>query len=99
MIMCLNEEKEHSLVDLVGQERLLDTTYHNYNWVKKLKLKINYSNDGNKKLFLIEEDLYNPQNTITDSEKYIMFNHIYQHYIFHIVKDIDDCPICMNVNI
>ena len=55
--------------------------------------------DENKKMLLIEANIYNPENTITDSQKNIIFNHIYQHYIFHIVKDIDDCPVSINVKI
>ena len=42
---------------------------------------------------------YNPQNTITDSPKFFLFNHIYQHYVFHIVKEIDDYPVSMNIKI
>ena len=71
----------------------------NYNWVKKLKFQLKYFLDDNKKLLLIEEHLYNPENTITDSQNNIIFNHIYQHYTFHIVKDIDDCPVSMNIKI
>ena len=50
-------------------------------------------------MLLIEENIYNPENTITDSQKNIIFNHIYQHYVFHIVKDIDDYSVSMNVKI
>ena len=52
-----------------------------------------------KKLLLIEEDLYNPENTITDSQKIIIFNHIYQHYIFHISNTKDENPASMTVKI
>ena len=62
-------------------------------------MKIEHSIDDNKKLLLIEENIYNPQNTMTDSQNIIMFNHIYQHYVFHIVKDIDDNPVSTNVKI
>ena len=48
-------------------------------------------------MLLIEEHLYNPENTITDSEKNIIFNHIYQHYVFNIVKNIDNYPVSINV--
>ena len=40
---------------------------HNYNLVKELKLQLKKSLDDNKKLLLIEEHLYNPENTITNS--------------------------------
>ena len=30
---------------------------------------------------------------------HIIFNHIYQYYIFHIVKNINDCLVSMNVKI
>ena len=50
-------------------------------------------------MLLIEEHLYNPENTVIDSQKNIIFNHIYQHYVFHIVKNIDDNPVSMNVKI
>ena len=48
---------------------------------------------------LIEEHLYNPKNTITDSQIIIIFNHIYQHYVFHVVKNIDDNLVSMNFKI
>ena len=60
--------------------------------VKELKLQLKKSLDDNKKLLLIEEHLYNPENTITDSQKRIVFNHIYQHYMFHKFKDTDISP-------
>ena len=50
-------------------------------------------------MLLIEEHLYNPENTITNSPKNIIFNHIYQHYVFHIIKKIDDNPVSMSVKI
>ena len=50
-------------------------------------------------MFLIEENIYNPENTITDSKTNIIFNHIYRHYIFHIIKNIDDCPVSVSVKI
>ena len=70
---------------------------YNYNWVKELKLHLKISLDDNKKLLLIEEHLYNPENTITDSQIIIIFNNIYQHYVFHTFKNIDDNPVSMNV--
>ena len=48
---------------------------------------------------LIEEKIYNPENTITDSQNVNIFNHIYQYYIFYIIKDIDDFSVSMNVKI
>ena len=62
-------------------------------------MKINNSIDDNNKLLLIDEYIYNPENTITNSQKIIIFNHIYQHYVFHIVKNIDDYSVFMNVKI
>ena len=62
-------------------------------------MKINNSLDDNKKLLLIEEHLYNPKKTITDSQIIIIFNHIYQHYVFHVVKNIDDNLVSMNFKI
>ena len=66
---------------------------------KRIKIENKNSIDDNTKLLLIEENIYNPENTITDSQKNIIFNHIYQHYVFHIVKDIDDYSVSMNVKI
>ena len=43
--------------------------------------------------------IYNPQNTIIDSQTIIIFNHIYQHHVFHIVKYIDNHSVSMNVKI
>ena len=73
--------------------------HHNNNWVAELKLQLNNSLDDNKKLLLIEENLYNPENSITDSQKYIIFNHIYQHYILNISKDNDESPVSITVKI
>ena len=50
-------------------------------------------------MLLIEEEKYTPENTITDSQTIIICNHMYQHCVFHIVKDIDDSPVSMNVEI
>ena len=50
-------------------------------------------------MLLIEEELYNPENTITDSQKIIIFNHIYQHYIFHISNAKDENPTSITVKI
>ena len=50
-------------------------------------------------MLLIEKNIYNSQNTITDSQKVIVLNHIYQHYVFHIVKDIDGYPVSVNFKI
>ena len=44
-------------------------------------------------MFIIEENMYNPKNTITESQKNIIFNHIYQHHIFHISKNKDGSPV------
>ena len=72
---------------------------HNNNFLAELHLKFKNSIDENKKMLLIEENVYNPENTITESQKIIIFNHIYQHCAFHIVKDIDDYPVSINVKI
>ena len=50
-------------------------------------------------MLLIEENIYNPENTITESQRIIIFNHIYQHYIFHLSKDKHECPVSMTVKI
>ena len=62
-------------------------------------MKFKNSIDENKKTLPIEEKIHNPENTITDSQKIIIFNHIYQHYIFHISKDKDEGPVSMTVKI
>ena len=72
---------------------------HNYNFLASLSLKIKNSIDVNSKMLLIEENIYNPENTITESQKIIIFNHIYQHYKFHISKDKHECPVSMTVKI
>ena len=46
-----------------------------------------------------QKEIYNPENTITDSQKHIIFNHIYRHYVFHTVKNINDFPVSVNVKI
>ena len=62
-------------------------------------MKFKSSINKNKKTLLTEENISNPENTIPDSQTIIIFNHIYQHYIFHISKDKDESPISMTVNI
>ena len=52
-----------------------------------------------KQMLLIEEHIYNPENTITESQKNIIFNHIYQHYLFYIFKNKDEGPVSMTVKI
>ena len=47
----------------------------------------------------MDEKIYNPENNITEFQKIIIFNHIYQHYIFHISKYKDESPVSMNVKI
>ena len=47
----------------------------------------------------MDEKIYNPENNITDFKKIIIFNHIYQHYIFHISKDKHEFPVSVNVKI
>ena len=66
---------------------------------QRIKIENNKFCWWHQKLLLIEEKIYNSQNTIIDSQKIIIFNHIYQHCAFHIVKDIDDYPVSMNVKI
>ena len=72
---------------------------HNYNFLAALSLKFKHSIDDNTKMLLIEENIYNPENTITESQKNIIFNHIYQHYIFHISKDKHESLVSMTVKI
>ena len=50
-------------------------------------------------MLLIEENIYNPENSITESQINVIFNHIYQHYLFHISKDKDESPASMTVKI
>ena len=38
-------------------------------------------------MLLIEENIHNLENIINESKTIIIFNHIYEHYIFHISKD------------
>ena len=38
---------------------------HNYNFLAALSLEFKNSIDENKKMLLIEENIYNPENTIT----------------------------------
>ena len=52
-----------------------------------------------KQMLLIEEHIYNPENTITESQKNIIFNHIYQHYLFHTSIEKNESPVSMTVNI
>ena len=50
-------------------------------------------------MLLFEENIYNPENTITESQKIIIFNHIYQHYVFHKFQNTDVSPVCITVKI
>ena len=72
---------------------------HNYDFLASLSLKFKNSIDENKKILLIEEKIYNPESSITESLKIIIFNHIYQHCIFYIFKNKDEGPVSMSVKI
>ena len=72
---------------------------HNYNFLAALSLKFKKSLDENIKMLLIEENIYNPENTITESQKIITFDHIYQYYIFNISKDKHESPVFVTVKI
>ena len=50
-------------------------------------------------MLLIEENIYNLENIITESKTIIIFNHIYQHYIFHISKEKHESPVSVTVKI
>ena len=43
--------------------------------------------------------IYNSENPITDSQNIIIFNYIYQHYVFNIVKGIDDYTVSISIKI
>ena len=72
---------------------------HNYNFLAALSLKFKNSIDENTKNVTYWRNIYNPENTITESQKIIIFNHIYQYYIFHISKDKHECPVSMTLKI
>ena len=42
---------------------------HNFNFISALSLKFKKSIDENTKMLLIEEKIYNPETTITESPK------------------------------
>ena len=53
----------------------------------------------NQKCSLLKKNKCNPENNITESLKIIIFNHMYQHYIFHISKDKHKSPVSMTIKI
>ena len=60
----------------------------------------------NKKFYWWQQKIVTHRRTYILSTKYfnrfpknIIFNHIYQHYVLYIVKDIDDYSVSMNVKI
>ena len=71
----------------------------NYNFLAALSLKFKKSIDENTKNVTYWRNIYNPENTITESQKNIIFNHVYQHYIFHISKDKHESPVSMTIKI
>ena len=61
----------------------------------KMKESIVYSS----KMTTIQYAKYNPTNIKSKSQKMIIFNHIYQHYIFQNINSNEEIPPSMNVKI
>ena len=51
------------------------------------------------KITKIKYEKYNPTNIKSKSQKIIIFNHIYQHYIFQNINSNEEIPPSMNVKI
>ena len=51
------------------------------------------------KMITIQYEKYNPTNMKFKFPKMIIFNHIYQHYIFHNINSNEEIPPSMNVKI
>ena len=70
---------------------------NNYYWITKMQNKMKESIDDCCKMITIQYEKYNPTNIKSKSQKMIIFNHIYQHYIFHNINSNDQIPPSMNV--
>ena len=55
--------------------------------------------DDCSKVITIQYEKYNPTNVKSKSQKMIIFNHIYQHYIFHNINSNEEIPPSMIVKI
>ena len=51
------------------------------------------------KITTIQYEKYNPTNIKSKSQKLIIFNHIYQHYMFQNINSNEEISPSMNVNI
>ena len=51
------------------------------------------------KMTTIQYEKYNPTNIKSKSQKIVIFNHIYQQYIFHNINSNEEIPPLMNVKI
>ena len=51
------------------------------------------------KMTTIQYEKYNPTNIKSKSRKMVIFNHIYQHYIFQNINSNEEIPPSMNVKI
>lgn len=64
-----------------------------------MKLKTKDSNTQNKMVIVIDEEKYNPERTITKSQKFIIFNHIDQYFKCCNPKDNNSFPLSPNLKI
>ena len=55
---------------------------HDYCWITKMQNKMKESFVDSSKMTTIHYEKYNPTDIKSKSQKIIIFNHIYQHYIF-----------------
>ena len=65
----------------------------------RITFEIQKLNWWKQNILLIEKHLYNLESTITESQKNIIFNNIYQHCIFHTSKVKDKSSVSMIIKI
>ena len=99
--MDLGEEALLQLND-GGVDKDWSTGYneeHDYCWITKMQKQMKESIVDSSTMTTIEYEKYNPTNIKSKSQKIIIFNHIYQHYIFQNINSNEEIPPSMNVKI
>ena len=70
-----------------------------YCWITKTQNKLKESIVDSSKMTTVQYEKYNSKNIKSKSQKIIIFDHLYQHYIFHNINSNEEIPSSMNVKI
>ena len=69
------------------------------NWIIKMQNKMKEPIFDSSKMTTMQYEKYNPTNVKSKSKNINIFNHIYQHYIFHNINSNEEIPPSMNIKI